>query len=151
MFLSHPFHRFPYRHPQTFRRQIKISFLDTANQMCYNKTIINISRRENNSMDQYNTEYRNVYVQNDAEPVFCYRTGLTVYEESFTDELSLPADGTARGILSTCCKTTPHVCIPYTSLSRRLSSSISTANTAIWGSNMSISPPPMRTVTRTRS
>ncbi|MGI6336659.1 MAG: glycoside hydrolase family 36 protein [Eubacteriales bacterium] len=36
-------------------------------------------------MNTCNTEYRNVYVQNDAEPVFCYRTGLTVYEESFTD------------------------------------------------------------------
>ena len=35
-------------------------------------------------MQTPSTSYRGVFYQPGPEPVFCYRTGLTVYEESFS-------------------------------------------------------------------
>jgi len=37
-----------------------------------------------------NKNYVNIFRRNQAEPVYCYRSGLTVYEERFLDGALVP-------------------------------------------------------------
>ena len=47
---------------------------------------------------EYNKKnYVNVFLRNQREPVYCYRSGLTVYEERFLDGALIPGGWNAAG------------------------------------------------------
>jgi len=47
------------------------------------------------------TPYINIFVRNMPEPVYCYRSGLTVYEERFLNGVLVPGGWNGAGIPST--------------------------------------------------
>ncbi|MBR6766823.1 MAG: alpha-galactosidase [Clostridia bacterium] len=50
-----------------------------------------------NQSETFNSEYTNVFLRNTPEPVYCFRSGLTVYEERFLDGTLIPGGWNASG------------------------------------------------------